>query len=133
MTKSSGAQSRSKITITQQPVSDSLESILIQAVKKHFGRKFNEKVFLSLVDLYKPLYLAIDGGDEQAVIAAIEVSRREMNDRYKYALNQISPGKRINSESDHLPTAPHVEKDDHPTGNLSSMEWPEGEEPEMEF
>lgn len=133
MPKSNGTQSRSKITITQQPISDSLESILIHAVKKHFGRKFNEKVFLSLVDLYKPLYLAINGGDEQTVIEAIEESRREMNDCYKYALNQIPPGKRLRAESDHVSTEPAVEADDRPPANLSTMEWPEGEDPPMEF
>lgn len=133
MPKSNGTQSRSKITITQQPISDSLESILIHAVKKHFGRKFNEKVFLSLVDLYKPLYLAINGGDEQTVIEAIEQSRREMNDCYKYALNQIPPGKRTNIDSVQSPTEPVAEINNHPPANLSTMEWPEGEDPPMEF
>lgn len=50
----------------------------MSTAKSFYGSRFKSKVELALIDLFEPLYVAIQGGSGQDVQAAISHSCREI-------------------------------------------------------
>lgn len=70
----------------------------MNTAKSFYGSRFRSKVELALIDLFEPLYVAIQGGGGQDVQAAISQSCREIRDLHRQALNQCQENGYISSD-----------------------------------
>lgn len=93
-------QNRANFLIRHQPINGTTEAQVMATAKDHYGKKFNEKMVLELVDLFKPLHVAITTGSEQEVQAAIANSLDEIHNLHRYALNQCTKNGYVSSASD---------------------------------
>lgn len=71
-----------------QSVPGSRQDQIINAAKSFYGARFKSTVELALIDLFEPLHVALKGGSEQEVQAAITRSSQEIRDLHREALNQ---------------------------------------------
>lgn len=94
----------------------------MNTAKSFYGSRFKSKVELTLIDLFEPLYVAIQGGRGQDVQAAISHSCREIRDLHRQALNQcqengyISTDLRVmvdNASADRFSGIDSLEKSEH--------------------
>lgn len=121
--------SRNKISITRQPQPGSLEDQLLTTLREHYGGKFNEKAMLALMDVFMPLHVACNGGDERSIQDAIAKSNDEIRGWHREALNQIA------TPTGSSPARADTEqaKQSQPTIATEEDPWPEVELPEMKF
>ncbi|NJM68376.1 MAG: hypothetical protein HC851_23285 [Acaryochloris sp. RU_4_1] len=76
------------IVIRFQCLPGSREAQIMDSAKSFYGSKLTSKAHLALVDLFEPLYVAMNGGTEQEVQDAIARSLHEIRDLHRQALNQ---------------------------------------------
>ncbi|NJM68637.1 MAG: hypothetical protein HC851_24735 [Acaryochloris sp. RU_4_1] len=82
-------ETKTKDTVLRfQSISDSREAQIIDCAKGFYGSRFKNKAELALVDLFEPLYVAVNGGSEQDIQVAIDRCFGEIRDLHRQALNQ---------------------------------------------
>lgn len=79
---------KKNMMIRLQSSAGSREEKIMNTAKSFYGARFKSKVELALIDLLEPLYVALQGGSQQEVQAAISHSCREIRDLHRQALNQ---------------------------------------------
>lgn len=82
---------RANFVIRRQPLKGSREEIVLSAVKAFYGKEYPEKVSLRLIDIFEPLAVMANGGNEQDIFRAIELSEMNIKDYFQQLRNQM-PG-----------------------------------------
>lgn len=98
---------------------DSREAKIMDCAKAFYGSRLKSKAELALVDLFEPLYVALNGGSETDIQGAIDHCLGEIRDLHREALNQCrnygySPASQVgqNAEPADLPPRDYALDDD---------------------
>jgi hypothetical protein len=122
-------ETRKKNTVLRfQSNFDSREAKIMDCAKDFYGSRLKAKAELALVDLFEPLYVALNGGSETDIQGAIDHCLSGIKDLHREALNQCrnygySPASQVGQKPEHADPSPRDY--DYDLDN--------DEEPELEF
>lgn len=96
---------RASFVIRCQPLKGSREEIVLSAVKAFYGKQYQEKALLRVIEIFEPLVVIANGGNEQDICQAIAIAETNIKDYFQQLKNQL-PGYVFASN---LPTHDSVE------------------------
>lgn len=102
---------RANFVIRRQPLKGSREEMVLSAIKAFYGKQYPEKVSLRLIDIFEPLAMIANGGNEQDIVRAIELAEMNIKDYFQQLRNQIPGYSFANSSSAHNLVEPRHQSD----------------------
>lgn len=82
---------RVNIVIRRQPVKGSREEIVLSAAKDFYDKQFPQKAVLRLIEIFEPLVVISNGGNEQEICQAVAIAETNIKDYFQQLKNQL-PG-----------------------------------------
>ncbi|BDM83588.1 hypothetical protein [Acaryochloris marina] len=82
---------RVNIVIRRQPVKGSREEIVLSAAKAFYDKQFPQKAALRLIEIFEPLVVIANGGNDQEICQAVAIAETNIKDYFQQLKNQL-PG-----------------------------------------